>query len=299
MRSAQGSSTAPVFDLADAFRFRFAPPVSIIVMAALVLAASLLGCRAVSKTAGTKSSAATVGIYRAGTWFVDSNNNGRLDIPEDRSFSFGGTTPDDVPVAGDWNGDGHAKAGLYRNGTWYLDLNGNGVWDPRGDLLLLYGGNPGDVPIVGDWNGDGRDKIGIFRQGFLWILDVNGAGVFKEAVVFPFGGVPGDQPVVGHWNGKKTSQVGIYRQGEWLLDEDGDRKFTPADPVYHFGGLPNDIAVPGDWIGDGRTRLGIYRQGLWILDKNGNGKVDESHAGADWIFGFGGLPGDRPVAAKW
>jgi serine-aspartate repeat-containing protein C/D/E len=172
------------------------------------------------------------------------------------------------------------------------------VWDRHGDLLLLFGGEPGDVPVVGDWNGDGRDKIGIFRQGFLWLLDVNGDGEFTEGKdpAFPFGGVPGDQPVVGHWNGKKISQVGIYRQGEWLLDQDGDRKLTPADPIYHFGGLPNDVAAPGDWIGDGRSRLGIYRQGLWILDENGNGKFD---AGSDRIFSFGGLAGDRPIAAKW
>lgn len=36
-----------------------------------------------------------------------------------------------VPVVGDWNGDGKTKVGVYRpsEGTFYLDYNGNGTWE--------------------------------------------------------------------------------------------------------------------------------------------------------------------------
>ena len=42
----------------------------------------------------------------------------------DHVFHYG--TPGDVPVAGDWNGDGIRQIGVFRDGRWNLDLNGDG-----------------------------------------------------------------------------------------------------------------------------------------------------------------------------
>ena len=173
-----------------------------------------------------------IGIYRRDPvhnlsyWYLD-NDNGQWDgcgtFPtQDLCLgSFGGYAQD-IPVTGDWNGDGPTKIGIYRRDPiqnlsyWYLD-NGNGQWDgcgtfPTQDLCLgSFGGYAQDIPVTGDWNGDGKTKIGIYRRDPItnlsyWYLD-NGNGRWDGCGTFPtqdlclgsFGGYAQDIPVVGKW----------------------------------------------------------------------------------------------------
>jgi hypothetical protein len=72
-------------------------------------------------------------------------------------FFFG--DPGDVPIAGDFNGDGFDTVSIYRpsNQTFYI-INDLGAGDGRlgaADYSFVFG-NPGDTPFVGDFNGDVR-----------------------------------------------------------------------------------------------------------------------------------------------
>jgi hypothetical protein len=193
-----------------------------------------------------------VGVYRSsnGLFILDYDGDGQF-TSADKVYSFGvGTQPGDIPVVGDWNGDGRTKIGLFRQGFfWILDTNGNGTFD-TGDQSFAYGGIPGDVPIVGDWNGSGTSKVGIFRAGFLWILDTNGNHTVDAGdQVFPFGGITGDVPVVGDWNGDGRTKVGVFRMGFfWVLDTNGNQVFDAGtDQAFAFGGITGDIPVVGKW----------------------------------------------------
>ena len=102
----------------------------------------------------TGDGSSKIGIYRNGKWFLDANGNGEWDGCEiDRCLEgFGGNTGD-IPVAGDWTGNGMTKIGVYRNGTWYLDYNGNGIWDgcetgQPDRCYPVFGGMIGDLPVV-------------------------------------------------------------------------------------------------------------------------------------------------------
>ncbi len=194
-----------------------------------------------------------VGIYRPsnGLFILDTNGNGVIDAGDAVFNLHIGTAAGDVPVVGDWNGDGRSKVGYFRQGfLWILDTNGNHTYD-QSDQVYAFGGIPGDVPVVGDWTGTGTSKIGIFRQGFLWILDANGNGSMDGTgtdFVFAYGGIPGDVPVVGDWTGTGITQVGIFRQGFlWALDANGDRKIDAGDFVFGYGGIPGDKPVTGRW----------------------------------------------------
>ncbi len=97
-----------------------------------------------------------IGIYRNGFWILDFNGNGIYDgtgLGGDKFYGFGGNTGE-IPIVGDWNGDGRTKVGFYLNGFWALDFNGNGSFDGTGigqDRFVPYGGNAGEQPLIGKW----------------------------------------------------------------------------------------------------------------------------------------------------
>jgi len=97
---------------------------------------------------------AEVGVYRpaTGQWFFDLDHNGTWSGcgPDLCLDQFG--APTDIPVMGDWDGDGTFEVGTYRQGIWYLDFNGNGQWDgPAVDKVYANFGAPSDRPVTGFW----------------------------------------------------------------------------------------------------------------------------------------------------
>ncbi|MEW6118085.1 MAG: hypothetical protein AB1553_14480 [Nitrospirota bacterium] len=227
-----------------------------------------------------------IGTFRSGVWYLD-NGNGVWDAGVDNVFRFGLAT--DIPVTGDWDGNGTKEIGVFRSGKWYLDMNGNGVWDPGADAVYTFG-MAGDKPVTGDWDGNGSTEIGVFRAG-KWYLDINGNGSWDAGIdlVYTFG-LSTDIPVTGDWDGNGSTEIGVFRAGKWYLDINGNGRWDAGiDLVYTFG-LSTDIPVTGDWDGNGSTEIGVFRAGKWYLD-NGNGVWD---AGADNVFRFG-LGTDTPV----
>ncbi len=245
-------------------------------------------------------------IFRQGAWYIDSDHSGGWSGcgPDGCMDPFGGLSID-VPVVGDWNGNGVSKLGIYRQGMWYLDLDNSGTWGGCGQdrCLGAFGGLSTDIPVVGDWNGDGSTKIGIYRQGY-WYLDLNGNGAWDgcsvDSCLGPFGGLSIDIPVVGDWNGNGLTKIGIYRQGMWYLDMNGNGGFDGCGVdgcKGPFGGLEIDAPVAGDWNGEAISRIGIYRQGMWYLDRDGSGTWGGCNPGnPDGCLGpFGGYGVDKPV----
>ncbi|MCE9546801.1 MAG: hypothetical protein K8T25_15080 [Planctomycetia bacterium] len=126
----------------------------------------------------------------------------------DHVFAYG--RRGDVPIVGDWNGDGVRTIGIFRDGVWYLDSNGDGRFDEN-DRVVQFG-QAGDIPVVGDWTGKGKDMVGVYRHG-TWYLDTNGNGELDASdKVFELGGAD-DIPVVGNWSGDGVDRPGVYHRG--------------------------------------------------------------------------------------
>jgi hypothetical protein len=101
-------------------------------------------------------------------------NGGGLGVA-DYFYDFG--VPGDIPVAGDWDGDGVDTAGLCRpsDGFVYLrNTNTTGV----ADISYFYG-DPGDRPVAGDWDDNGADTFGLFRpsNATFYLKNTNSTGV--------------------------------------------------------------------------------------------------------------------------
>ncbi len=191
-------------------------------------------------------------------------------------------TPFDVPVFGDWNGDGVKTPGIYRNGVWYLsDTMASG----GPDRVFTYG-RPGAIPVVGDWLGSGRDGIGVVR-GDRWFLK-DDASPGRRDHFFTFGR-PNDTPLTGDWNGNGRTGVGRFRAGRWMLTS----RLGEGPPKYDFlFGDPGDLPLVGDWDGQGRSTPGVWRRGRWLLRNR------SSRGAADIDFVYGDV-NDRPVVGDW
>lgn len=101
--------------------------------------------------------------------------------------------PTDVPLVGDWDGNGTTTVGLQRANTFLLrNQNTTGA----AEVGAVYG-DPGDVGVAGDWDGDGTDTIGVRRGATFFLRNSNASGAadlaasYGEATVVAPPAVPG------------------------------------------------------------------------------------------------------------
>ena len=88
-----------------------------------------------------------IAVYRpsTGVWYIRGI----------ATLAFG--APGDIPVPGDYDGDGAADVAVYRpsTGLWYI------LGNPASPIG--WGGAAGDLPIPADYDGDGKTDLAIFR----------------------------------------------------------------------------------------------------------------------------------------
>lgn len=218
-------------------------------------------------------------------WYLRNNNSGGAG---DIVFQYGQNG--DIPVVGDWNGDGRDTPGVFRSATatWYLRNSNSGG---AGNLEFVYG-VPGDIPVVGDWNGDGIDTIGVFRNDTrTWYLRNSNSGGSGN-VVFEYGR-PGYTPIVGDWNGDGKDTIGVFQRETrtWYLRNSNSG--GTADMEFQYGET-QDIPVAGDWNRDGKDTIGVFRSAeeKWYLRNTNAGGA------ADLVFPYG-KSDDKPVVGDW
>ncbi len=201
----------------------------------------------------------------------------------------------DLPVAGDWNGDGTETIGIWRpsNKRYYV-RNGN----PFGEQIELAYGITGDVPITGDWNGDRRDTVAVFRPSTTTFYLKNRMSGAETDIFFRFGNAE-DRPIVGDWNGDGVDSIGVYRPRTSTFYLRNTNSEGAADYTFAYGSFA-DLPVAGDWNGDGIDTVGHFTsEGSFALLTSNN-----FERASQILFAYGSLGGSpvtnaRPVVGDW
>lgn len=224
---------------------------------------------------------ATPGAFRPTNGFVyqrDTSDTGFAD----REFFYG--TANDLPVAGDWDGDGVDSVGIYRDGVFFLrNANSTGFAD-----LQFSFGQAGDLPIAGDWDGDGVDTVGIVRGAQVFLKNSNAEGFADLQFTY---GTAGDVILAGDWDGDGVDTVGAFRPSNGFVYLRNTNSTGIADIAFFYG-QAGDRPVAGDWNADGIDTIGVVRGNQWLL-RNSN-----STGFADFGF-FYGTETDLPITGDW
>jgi len=192
----------------------------------------------------------------------------------------------DVPVPGDYDGDGRAYRATYNpaTSTWSTEI---------GDIVY---GTEGDIPVPADYDGDGTTDIAVFRPsngtwyvyGFRALtygtagdipmpVDLDGDGDAEFVVWRPSNatfyayrlgaytyGTAGDIPVRGDFDGGGWVDVALWRPttGIWFVYS--VETMTKSATTH---GTYGDIPVPADINGDGMTDKVVWRpsNGIWYF----------------------------------
>ena len=195
---------------------------------------------------------------------VEPNGRWHIRVPGSADYTFWYGISGDVPLFGDWDGDGYDTPGMYRptNGFAYLTNTlppdgGFGVGDPA---LTFFFGGPGDQVFVGDWDGDGVDTLGISRNGKIYLANTNATVIADQEFWF---GTPTDTAFGGDAARDGTDGVFLYRPSSGFTYYTNSTPTGPNDvaPTHGtlFFGVPTDRFVIGDWDADGVDSVGVFR----------------------------------------
>jgi serine protease len=230
-------------------------------------------------------------------WYLRVNNE-----PGVANFFFTFGAVGDLPIVGDWDGNGTTTIGVYRpsTGDFFLrNTNASGV----PDVSFQFGaGGAGYIPLAGDWDGNGTKTIGLYdpTTGSFFLKNSNSGGLADLQFTFGGGG-QGYVPLVGDWDGNGTDTIGLYQPSTGTFFLRNTNSNGPADHIFTFGpGGAGWKAVVGDWDGDGKTTVGAYvpATGTFFLS-NTNPALGNTGIFADKAFSYGPIGGMTPLAGDW
>ena len=227
-----------------------------------------------------------IGLFRSSTSMFYLVTRNWADLPpnvgaadKDIPFSY----PEDIPIAGDWDGDD--DIGGYYPGTFYLyRLNlGSSTATSYRDVPF---GNFGDIPLIGDWDNDGDDDVAVCRKYDLhnnptYYFDLDHTGGQHEIGPYEWGDND-DIPIAGRWNAGSGDKIGVYRPstGEFFLNYDipapnnpPNTPSIPSEPSSGYTGISysystsatnpdgDQVKYTFDWGDDTTSETGFVNSG--------------------------------------
>ena len=190
---------------------------------------------------------------------------------------FGNPADANVPIVGDYDGDGLPDFGVYdRTTATFVIARSDG-----GPALIAHLGDPThvNIPIVGDYDGDGDADLAVYdATAAVFLVEPSGGGPLLTWSL----GDPAHQdiPIAVDYAGTGRTQLALFDRttSTFLVVPPGGG--TPA--VLQFGD-PSHHTLPlaGDYDGDGKTDYGIYdpTSATFLVIPSGGGAPIIRHLG--------------------
>lgn len=118
----------------------------------------------------------------------------------------------DIPMPGDYDGDGITDRAVFRNSTgyWYIRRSSDAGW------IVIPFGTTGDKPVAADYDGDTITDIAVWRPSDgVWHIWYMGT---QQYAGFLFGS-NGDKPAPADFDGDLKTDIAVYRPstGAWYI----------------------------------------------------------------------------------
>ncbi len=196
---------------------------------------------------------ADIAVYdpRSATFYISLSGGGARVVPWGVPNPFGLPNHDDIPISGDFDGDGKTDIAVYdqTSARFFIQYSSGGA---NAFAFGVPGSN--DLPVAGDFDGDGKTDVAVYDPpSARWYISYSAGG----ASTFLFGNPNGQGiPVAGDFDGDGKTDIAV---------------FDPASVRYYISysagganifqyGVPNgaDIPVVANYDGDSKTDVVVY-----------------------------------------
>lgn len=196
---------------------------------------------------------ADLAVWRPSTgyWWV-------LGGPGSAQMNFSWGSSGDVPVQGDYDGDGKTDFSVFRpsNNEWWIYKSSTDSY------YSITFGSSGDITTPADFDGDGKTDVAVYRpsNGTWYITRSSDNTVTNQ----PFG-LSTDVPAPADFDGDGKADIAVWRESNKTYYSMNSSDNVLQAPVFTFTLSGTPVPIPADYDGDGKANHAVRNDDTWEI----------------------------------